>query len=238
MTIHFLYKTTCVITNKFYYGMHSTNNFNDGYLGSGKLLIRSLKKYGKDNHIIEVIRFCETREQLKIEERELINETVINNPLCMNLKVGGEGGGVKGIVRSEETKKKISEGNKGKSKSIESILKRREKMRNYTHSKETKDKMSKTRTGKKMPPFSEDHKKRLSEARKQRVITDKTRRKISESISKRLNDPEYKRKLSEKMLGNKNATKNKYNKTNIINEGEFDGNNCLLYNIEKREEIY
>ena len=29
---HFLYKTTNLINNKYYYGMHSTNNLNDGWV--------------------------------------------------------------------------------------------------------------------------------------------------------------------------------------------------------------
>jgi hypothetical protein len=32
-----------------YYGVHSTNNLNDEYIGSGKLLKRAIKKYGRDN---------------------------------------------------------------------------------------------------------------------------------------------------------------------------------------------
>jgi hypothetical protein len=33
---HFIYKTTCLITNKYYIGMHSTDDLEDGYVGSRK----------------------------------------------------------------------------------------------------------------------------------------------------------------------------------------------------------
>ena len=33
---HYIYKTTCVITNKYYIGMHSAVKLNDGYLGFEK----------------------------------------------------------------------------------------------------------------------------------------------------------------------------------------------------------
>ena len=43
---HFIYKTTNLINSKYYIGMHSTSNLKDGYLGSGKYLRSSIKKYG------------------------------------------------------------------------------------------------------------------------------------------------------------------------------------------------
>lgn len=98
--LHFIYKTTCSLTNRYYYGMHSTNNLNDGYLGSGKFLKNSINKYGIENHICEHLEFLDSRENLKQREIEIINDKMINDPLCMNLKHGGEGG-----LSSEEHKK-------------------------------------------------------------------------------------------------------------------------------------
>ena len=47
---HYIYKTTCSLTKRYYYGMHSTNNLNDGYLGSGSELSKSIKRYGREIH--------------------------------------------------------------------------------------------------------------------------------------------------------------------------------------------
>ena len=72
--------------------MHSTNNLNDSYLGSGKILARSISKYGKNSHVREILELATDKEDLKEKERSLINEDMLNDPLCMNLKIGGEGG--------------------------------------------------------------------------------------------------------------------------------------------------
>lgn len=89
---HILYKTTCLLTNRYYIGMHSTDNLEDNYIGSGKRLNYSIKKYGLENHQKEILELCETREALRNREKELVNPEVMKDPLCMNLKLGGEGG--------------------------------------------------------------------------------------------------------------------------------------------------
>lgn len=90
---HYIYKTTCQVTGKFYVGMHSTDNADDGYLGSGKVLGYSRKKYGDENHKKEILEFCHSREALKLREKEIVNEELLAHPLNINLKYGGEGGG-------------------------------------------------------------------------------------------------------------------------------------------------
>jgi len=103
---HYIYKTTCIITNKFYIGMHSTDNLEDGYVGSGKRLWYSINKHGKDNHVCEILEFLESRDDLKNREREIVNVELINEELCMNLRVGGEGGW------SHLSKEQLSKGGK------------------------------------------------------------------------------------------------------------------------------
>ena len=106
---HFIYKTTCVVTGKFYVGMHSTDNLDDGYLGSGKILGYSRKKYGDENHKLEILEHCNSRDELKIREKELVNEELLNDPLNINLKYGGEGGWDHARVWSDERKQRRSE---------------------------------------------------------------------------------------------------------------------------------
>jgi group I intron endonuclease len=89
---HFIYKTTNLKNGMFYIGIHSTSNLEDGYLGSGDRLRRSIRKNGKNNFKLEILQFFDCREDLIKKEAELVNESLINDPMCMNLKPGGSGG--------------------------------------------------------------------------------------------------------------------------------------------------
>lgn len=91
----YIYKTTNIITHKFYIGMHRTDNMNDGYLGSGVILKRSLKKYGKENHIKEILSYHESFIDLCKAEQLIINEEMLKKPLSMNIRLGGRGGWTK-----------------------------------------------------------------------------------------------------------------------------------------------
>lgn len=89
---NYIYKITCNVTNRYYIGMHSTDNLNDGYFGSGKRLWFSLNYHGKENHSKDILEYCATRQDLKIREKELVTKELIGEDLCMNLKEGGDGG--------------------------------------------------------------------------------------------------------------------------------------------------
>lgn len=100
---HYIYKTTCKVTSKFYVGMHSTDNLEDGYIGSGKRLKYSIRKHGLDNHVNEILEFLPDRSSLKSREKEIVNEMFLEDPLCMNLQLGGGGG-----FSSDEHQRKAS----------------------------------------------------------------------------------------------------------------------------------
>ena len=89
---HFLYKTTNIINNKFYYGIHSTDDINDGYIGSGKLLSIAIKKYGRKNFLREIIEFFDTREAALCRENEIITEELLLDENCYNITWGGLAG--------------------------------------------------------------------------------------------------------------------------------------------------
>lgn len=87
---HFVYETVCKETGKFYRGKHSTNDLDDGYIGSGVWITRGKRKNGAKQYARTILEFC-SEENLSEREIALIAE-VYDDPNCMNLMEGGIGG--------------------------------------------------------------------------------------------------------------------------------------------------
>jgi len=113
---HFLYKTTCLTTGRYYYGIHSTDDLEDGYLGSGRRLRYSVRKYGKEAHQKEVLEFFDDRQALLAKEAEVVTLNEIAKEDCMNIIPGGWCGNRKaselGNARIKELRKTDSEFNR------------------------------------------------------------------------------------------------------------------------------
>lgn len=86
---HFTYQTKCLINGKTYVGRHSTNNLEDGYLGSGKLLKRAISKYGKESFKLIILSFFETYEELISEEKFIVDKKFCSEKSNYNIVEGG-----------------------------------------------------------------------------------------------------------------------------------------------------
>lgn len=132
---HFVYKTTNTITNKFYIGKHSTTNLDDGYLGSGIVLSRAIKKYGKDKFTREILQMFDSESDALDFEISMLTEDIISDKNCYNIASGGQGGNLgpavnskiglamstalKGKPKSDSHKKSIGRSKLGKTRSDE-----------------------------------------------------------------------------------------------------------------------
>lgn len=87
---NYFYKITNTINGHFYYGVHSTDDLNDGYMGSGTRLKKAIEKYGIDNFKKEIIRYCSNREEAYELEEETVTESLIKDNNCYNIILGGE----------------------------------------------------------------------------------------------------------------------------------------------------
>ncbi len=86
-----VYKTVNLTNGKFYIGVHKTDNPNDDYLGSGKIIKRAVSKYGEQNFRKEVLFVFATQQEAWDKENEIVEENR-KNPLSYNLRRGGSGG--------------------------------------------------------------------------------------------------------------------------------------------------
>tara|TARA_B110000858_G_scaffold115078_1_gene131568 strand:+ start:1219 stop:1956 length:738 start_codon:yes stop_codon:yes gene_type:complete len=178
---HFIYKTTNILSGKYYYGMHSTDDLNDGYLGSGRRIQYSINKHGVENHKREIIEFCKNRKELALREKEIINLNEIAKEDCINLMVGGLGRPI-GFKVSDETRKKNSEIMKNRPINWYAIQKMKETRAGSSHTKESRRRISKSNIGK---THTDDTKEYLSQVMIERWQDDDMRKKYSESAKKR-----------------------------------------------------
>ena len=152
-------------------------NEGKGYLYSCDTVFgRAITKYGWNNFEHKILYKNFTEEQAKWKEKFLIKmfHTYIHDSQCngYNMTLGGEG--FSGMHHTEETKRKISEAQRGengnnygkhlssetKHKISQKLKGRVSPMKGRTLSLETKEKMSKSRTGLKR---TEEFKKKQSE---------------------------------------------------------------------------
>ena len=148
MTYHYIYKITNLINGKIYIGQHTTSNLDDGYMGSGKILIRAIKKYGVGNFRKEIQGFYEDIDELNYMERLFVDQTFVDRCDTYNLTLGGnKPPSHKGKKRSEAFRKNISEKLRGKKHTPEHIRHWAEALRGHKQRPETCIKRSKSHLG-------------------------------------------------------------------------------------------
>lgn len=148
----FIYKTTNLINGKIYVGQ-SSKDIDVEYFGSGRILLKAIKKYGKENFIREIIEVCCDKNELNNKEIFWINELKsCDTNIGYNISIGGEGGNL-----GEEVNKKISE--KSRIRMMGNSIRKGMTAPNkgVPMSEEQKKKLRK--------PKTEEHKKKLSDAK-------------------------------------------------------------------------
>lgn len=150
----------------YYVGCHQTDNLEDGYLGSGKYLKRAIKKYGPTNFKIEILYSVSSKDEMFRLERSIVNESLVNDPLSYNLKIGGSGGNP-GIVGAF----------KGKTHSMETKEKQRQASLKQIVSDETRQKLSMNNAMKNNPEI----RKKVSDSLTGRTLSEEHRKKVAEA---------------------------------------------------------
>lgn len=154
-----VYKIVNNTNNKYYIGVHKTNNPNDNYMGSGKAIKNAIAKYGKENFTKEILLITESKEEAYAKEKELtIDFNLTDN---YNMKLGGVGGFTK-----ENSHKGLVASNFGKSGARLGGLKSRDNKKGFhaLPSAEIKENGRKGGLANKGKPKSEAHKQKIREA--------------------------------------------------------------------------
>lgn len=121
---YYLYEVKNKVTGKIYVGVHKTDNLEDGYMGSGKVILKAIEKHGLENFEKTILEFFDDADSMFRRESEVVDDVFLARDDVYNLRRGGMGGfdwinssnilKFKGHSHSEETKRILSEHLKGK----------------------------------------------------------------------------------------------------------------------------
>jgi group I intron endonuclease len=175
-----------------HYGLKNNTHYNSH-------LQRSWNKYGEKNFTFNVLEECDIEHLIVNEQKWIVFYDSLNPINGFNRKEAGPRGCV-----SEETKRKMSEVNKGKQLSQETKRKiglaqiGNKNCSGMKLSEKTKRKISEAHTGMKK---SEETRIKISNSLKGKALSEETKRKISEKHKGKKISKETKRKISNAMIG-------------------------------------
>ena len=201
---HIIYETTNLINGKKYRGAHSTQNINDGYRGSGKLLKDAIRKYGKESFHTEILFVAFDYDALYWAESIFVDQSWIDSENTYNLSLGGRGStGNKGRVTSVQTKQLLSEKVRNRLSNPEYRQKLSIAQQNRQPTTEqTKAKMRQASLGKSK---SYQHSQNISKGMKARFEDPSARMQRSTQAKITNNRPEVKAKISQALKGKKRS---------------------------------
>lgn len=216
---HYVYLITNIQTNEKYIGKHSTNNLQDGYLGSGVIIQKILSSKKRDCLKKEILQFYNSEEQAYIGQEQYIKQyNAVESDEFYNLCEGG-----RNHLMTQDIKQKISKKAKERLKN-----KQNHPMYGKHFSEQSKQKIKETikknyengyvnpNTGKKL---TEEEKEKIRQFRLGTHLSEETKEKISISSKRRFQEnPELRRKMAR--IGKSNGQSKK---VRCLNTGEtFD----------------
>lgn len=190
-----IYCTVNKVNGKLYVGKDKNNN--PDYYGSGKNIKNVLNKHGNENFTKIILEEVD-KNNWKNKERYWIKLLKTQNPLYgYNIHEGGNG-------LTNDFAKELGRKQRGKNNPFYGKI----------HSKEVKEKISKTKKGKKLSaehkqnisksnkgkkktPFTESHIQNLSKSHLGHKHSKETKRKMSESSKKENLSPETRKRISD-----------------------------------------
>lgn len=145
---YIIYKTTNLINNKIYIGIHKQEDLSfDGYYGSGLLLNRSIQKHGLVNFTRETLFVFDNLTDARLKEKEIVDLEFCQRKDTYNVSIGGTGGNTLAGATDEQKElsyKKRHETNLQRGNYIyegDKLLNAQNRMKKNRHQPNNKDKM-------------------------------------------------------------------------------------------------
>ena len=89
---YYLYEIKNQVNNKIYVGVHKTKSMDDGYMGSGKVILSAIKKHGIENFTKIILETFDNSETMFAREKEVVTDEFLARDNTYNLRRGGSGG--------------------------------------------------------------------------------------------------------------------------------------------------
>lgn len=217
MKEYYIYITTNLINNKKYIGQHY-GELNDRYIGSGKLLKKAIRKYGRENFKKDILYIAKDDEELNKKEKEYIEKfNAVEDENFYNLAIGDSASDQE--IKSFKIKEKTIGENHyfyGKHHSKETKEKIKKSLSKYWTA-ERREEYSKKYMGEKNPMYGKCHPKETIE------------KIISNNDYTSYRTKEYREKMSKTVSGEKNG--------NFGNIGEKAKNGKKIAMMDKNNQV-
>ena len=89
---YYLYEIRNNLNGRIYVGVHKTDDLNDGYMGSGKVITRAIAKYGIEHFTKVILEQFQDEPAMYAREKEIVTDEFLLREETYNLRRGGCGG--------------------------------------------------------------------------------------------------------------------------------------------------
>ena len=186
--MYYVYKTTCLIDDSVYIGVHKSFDIeNDPYLGSGLLISRYIKRYGKNCFVRTILYETQQKQKAYLKQKQIVNSQFLKQEKVLNLSEGGD-------CPPPQWNRHHNKGTIPVRDQKGNVFRVKTSDPRYINGQ-----VVHINKGKSLPKLSQQHKMSISLANKNKIVSNETRNKISKIHKGKVNSEKTKNKISIKV---------------------------------------